>query len=481
MTIKEFIMFDFRMFSNIPPVGHLYFFYGLAFIFLGVSITFKDLKSSELKIAGSLWLLAGFGFTHGAHEWLELYLLLQAQYISASEIFLLNLLAVFSVIISFLFLFEFGLSLIGAINKKRKSWLKWIPVILFVLWILYLWYSGFSFDMQFFKMADISSRHIFGFVGGLMTSYGLIECSAEVKSLSQPVTKRLFYAGIVFGFYSIMAGVVPSGTVFPYLQIRVEVFRGISAILIAYFIVKALNIFDIETKKKLELQLKRVAQSDKLVSLGHLAAGIAHEINNPLTNISLNVQNLKDRLKSMDSEEALRKLDAIEKNVSKASIIARELLQFSRKTEPDMKPININTVIKASLMLMEYKFKGVTVHLCLPDLPSIMGDPVKLEQVFINILDNSVGAMPVHKDICIEGSHNDGWITIKITDSGEGIAKENLTKVFDPFYSTKQVGSGTGLGLSISYGIISQHNGEIDIESVEGEGTIVTIKLPVIN
>lgn len=472
-------MFDFSMFSNIPPVGHLYFFYGLAFFFLGISIVFKDVKASDLKIARSIWLLAGFGFTHGAHEWLELYLLLQGKYISVYEIFCVELTTVFFVILSFLFLLQFGLSLISSVDNKHRKWLKKVPVVLFLFWIIYLWHIGFSMNIQFFKKADISARNTFGLVGGLITAYGLRVHSLEVRSLSYSVAKRLFYAGIVFAFYSIMAGIVPSHTVLPFLQIRVEVLRGISAVLITYFIIKALNIFDIETKRKLEEQLKRVAQSEKLVSIGQLAAGIAHEINNPLTNISLNIQRLKDGPKDINNPETIRRLDSIEKNVSKASTIVKELLQFSRNSEPEMSPIKINTVITGAITLMEYKFKDIAIRKSLSDVPDIIGDAVKLEQVFINIFDNSVEAMP--KDIYIESLYHDGWIKINIADSGVGIPKENLQKVFDPFFSTKEVGAGAGLGLSICYGIISQHNGNMDIESIEGKGTTVTISLPVAN
>lgn len=472
-------MFEFDIFSNIPPVGHLYFFYGLAFLFLGLSILSKDIKSSDLKLAGSLWLLAGFGFTHGTHEWIELYVLLQKPYISVNEILWLKILTVSIVVLSFLFLLQFGISLIRSIDKKRMKWVRGIPAILFLFLIVYLWNYGFSMDIHFFQKADILSRNTFGLAGGLLTAYGLMAYSREIKSFNLSVSRKIFYSGLTFIFYGILAGIIPSRSLIPYFKIPVEILRGISAVFITYFIMKALNIFDIETKRKLELQLKRLTQSEKLVSLGQLAAGIAHEINNPLTNISLNIQILRDRLKGVNNPETMKRFDLIEENVTKASTIAKELLQFSRSTEPDMKPINLNPLIKTALTLLQYKFKNIVVHQGLSDVPDIIGDPTKLEQVFINILDNSVEAMPVDGDICIESSYNNGWINIKIADSGAGIPKENLLRIFDPFFSTKEVGMGTGLGLSICYGIIAQHKGDIDIESKEDEGTIVTIRLPV--
>ncbi len=471
-------MFDFDIFSNIPPVGHLYFFYGLAFLFLGLSILSKDIKASDLKLAGSLWLLAGFGFTHGTHEWIELYVLLQKPYISVNEILWLKILTVSIVVISFLFLLQFGISLVCSIDKRRMKWLRGVPFILFLFMVVYLWNYGFRMDVLFFQKADNLSRNTFALVGGILTAYGLMTYSREIKSLNLSVSRKIFYAGLSFVFYGIFAGIIPSRSVIPYLKIPVEILRGISAVFITYFIMKALNIFDIETKKKMEQQLKQLAQSEKLVSLGQLAAGIAHEINNPLTNISLHTQILKDELEESSNPEAKKRLDAIEKNVFKASTIAKELLQFSRKTDTEVSPINITSVINGAITLMQYRFRDINVHKRFSEVPDIMGDPVKLEQVFINILDNSVESMTNDGEICIETTFDRGWVNIRISDSGTGIPKENLSKIFDPFFSTKDVGMGTGLGLSICYGIITQHNGSIYISSVPDEGTIVSIRLP---
>ncbi len=125
-------MFDFSVFSNIPPIGHLYFFYGLAFLLLGLFIVFK-IKTSDLKLARHLRLLAWFGFTHGVHEWLDLYLILQIQYIPIHTIFWIKLVNVFVAFLSFLFLLLFGIALIFlSTHNNRKRWLKGIPVILFL-------------------------------------------------------------------------------------------------------------------------------------------------------------------------------------------------------------------------------------------------------------------------------------------------------------------------------------------------------------
>jgi len=468
--------------TNIPSICLLYFFYGLAFFFLGASIAVKDMKGSELKLAGCLWMLAGFGFTHGSHEWLELYLLLQGRYISMTEILYIKFVTVLSVVLSFVLLLAFGIKLISAVsNNKWAKWLKAVPAVLFIIWVIHLWKYGFTMDIPFFEMADMRARNTFGLIGGLMTAYGLIVYSKEVKTLSLPISKNLYYAGIVFIVYAILAGLVSSYAIFSWIPLRIEVFRSIAAVLIACFIIKALNIFDIETRGKLERQLELAAQSDKLASLGQLAAGIAHEINNPLTNASLNVETLKGKLKSCCGyDDILNKIDAIGRNIDKASAIAKELLQFSSSRKTEFVDVNINNVIASAITLLKYKLSSVSVHQDLTEAPDITGDPVKLEEVLINILNNSVEAMPSGGDIFISTSHDDDIVTIKVSDTGMGMPEEHIRKVFDPFFTTKEIGEGTGLGLSISYSIINQHNGTIDIASAEGKGTTVTIKLPVI-
>ncbi|MDI6744798.1 MAG: ATP-binding protein [Thermodesulfovibrionales bacterium] len=471
---------ELNLFANIPPVCLLYFFYGLAFLFLGVSIAVKDMRGSELKLANSLYLLAGFGFTHGAHEWLELYLLLQGQHIPAEQVFLVKSLTVFVVILSFFLLLMFGLALIRSLDEKHIQWIRLIPTVLFLFWIVYLWNYELKMDMRFLQKADILSRNTFGFLGSLTTAYGLVSYSKEVKKLSPVVSRNLYYAGIAFIFYAFSAGLISSHTVMPIIGVPVEVIRGISAVFIACMVIKALNIFDIETRKKLENHLKLLAQSEKLASIGQLAAGIAHEINNPLTNASLNIQTLKGRLeRNSEDKDVIQKLDAVERNVDRASIIAKELLQFSRERETELIPVNINKIISGALTLLSHKLKNISVHHHLQEAPEIMGNPGKLEQVFINIMDNAVEAMRGEGRISISTAHSSSHITVEITDTGHGIPEKASSKVFDPFFTTKEVGAGTGLGLSICYGIINQHNGSIEITSTPQKGTTVTIKLPV--
>jgi signal transduction histidine kinase len=354
-----------------------------------------------------------------------------------------------------------------------------LPPALFLLWIAYVAHHGFTMDLQFLRQATIGARYTFGFAGGVLTAYGLITYSREIRHLSRSVAKRLSSAGGVFALYAIFAGVFSSSFTWFRLPVAVELLRGLSAVLITYFIVKALNIFDIETRRKIEQQFRRIVQAEKLTSLGQLAAGIAHEINSPLTNASLGIQTLKARFESVDADRGIvDKLDAVERNIDKASGIARELLLFSRQKEGEFLPINLNTVIRGALTLLEFKLKNVAVREDFGDIPDVMGDPGKLEQVFINVLANSVEAMPDGGRISISTGIDGKIVTVRVQDTGSGVPEEHLTQVFDPFFTTKEVGVGTGLGLSICYGIVTQHKGTIELASSPGRGTTVTVRLP---
>jgi signal transduction histidine kinase len=454
------------------------------FLFLGVSIAAKDMQGSDLQLADSLWMLGMFGFLHGAHEWLELGPLIEGKTLSFQEIFVVKAAAALLLLLSFMFLLQFGISLVRVLDGKRVRWIKAVPALLFLIWILYFWYYGFHnegsrIDMQSLRQAGLGARYTFGLAGGLVTSYGLIANSREVRTLSRPASQKLRYAGITFGLYAVFAGMFSSGYQVPLLAVPIEVFRGIAGFFITYFIAKTLNIFDIEARKKIEQHMRRIVQVEKLSSLGQLAAGIAHEINNPLTNASLGIQTLRRKMKSVGGErEFAEKLDAVERNIDKASTIAQELLQFSRQKDTEFVPLDVNIVIRGAITLLSYKSKNVDLAQELTPVPEVMGDPRKLEQVIINVLSNSVEAMPEGGSIAVSTRRKNGLVKIRIADTGPGIPEEHLSRVFDPFFTTKEIGAGTGLGLSICYGIIRQHHGAIELASAPAQGTTVTISLP---
>ena len=240
-----------------------------------------------------------------------------------------------------------------------------------------------------------------------------------------------------------------------------------------------MNLFDVEMREKTVQQTNLLDQAEKLSSLGQLAAGIAHEINNPLTNASLGIQTLKIKLKNdRSSHNIVEKLSAIERNIDRASLIAQALLQFSRPREGQHIPLNVNEVIHRSLTLLRYRLQDFELTEDLAPLPDVMGDPVKLEQVFINILSNSIAATPKGGKLGIASQLKGGMIEVSFTDTGSGISAADQSRIFEPFFTTRDVGAGTGLGLFVSYGIVRQHQGQIELASSPGKGTTVTVKLP---
>jgi|Deesub1362A_J573_1020465.scaffolds.fasta_scaffold00105_75 signal transduction histidine kinase len=227
--------------------------------------------------------------------------------------------------------------------------------------------------------------------------------------------------------------------------------------------------------KSLEESQRQLVQSEKLASLGQLAAGVAHEINNPLTNISNNAQML---MREVNGKYAKR-LEVIEENVQRASRIVRNLLDFSRAPEFHPEYIDVNLLLDRSLELTKHELKKVKVVKDYDkQLPEILADPIQLQQVFVNIITNACQAMPNGGTLTLVTRFYRNIVEIRIADTGVGIRKEDLSRIFDPFFTTRKVGRGTGLGLSISYKIVDAHKGKIEVESEVNKGTIFIIKLP---
>jgi two-component system NtrC family sensor kinase len=240
----------------------------------------------------------------------------------------------------------------------------------------------------------------------------------------------------------------------------------------------ALNHMLIELKDR-ENQL---LQSRKMAAVGTLTAGIAHELNNPLNNISLITESLLDEFDKWDKNQKLEMLKQIFSQVERAGATVANLLDFTRSDEIAYEQIHINDVINRTLGFVanEIHVNKVKLEKDLgQNLPQISGNPHNLQQVFLNILLNSIQAMPDGGVLTVKSYIDNCALKIDISDTGEGISPENKDKIFDPFFTTKVVGEGTGLGLSVSYGIIKQHHGEILVESELGEGSKFSIILPV--
>ena len=234
---------------------------------------------------------------------------------------------------------------------------------------------------------------------------------------------------------------------------------------------------DITEKVRLENQL---LQAEKLTSIGLFAAGVAHEVNTPLAGISSYAQMLLKETPSDDPHRDM--LKRIEQQSFRAASIVNNLLNFSRVTDSDLQDVSINSLMVETLSLLDHQFRkgNVQVRLDLdPSLPKTLGSGGKLQQVFMNIFLNAKDAMPQGGELRVKTCQKNSLLLIEIRDSGVGIPKEYIKRIYDPFFTTKDVGKGTGLGLSVSYGIIQEHSGRISVESKPGSGTTFKLRLPV--
>jgi signal transduction histidine kinase len=237
---------------------------------------------------------------------------------------------------------------------------------------------------------------------------------------------------------------------------------------------------DITERVELESQL---SQSDKLSSIGLLAAGVAHEVNTPLAVISSYAQMLSKQLQGDPTRTAL--LEKITRSTFRASEIVNNLLNFSRTSGTEFTEVDVNKIVSDTLALLEHQFKTskIKVQDELADhLPLIQGNAGKLQQVFLNLFLNAKDAMPSGGSLRVATSNGNG-VSIVIADTGSGIAQEHIRRIYDPFFTTKTTprdgqNRGTGLGLSVTYGIIQEHAGKIRVESQPGEGTTFYLDFP---
>jgi len=224
---------------------------------------------------------------------------------------------------------------------------------------------------------------------------------------------------------------------------------------------------------------KQLLQTEKLSSLGLLAAGVAHEVNTPLAVISNYIQMLARQLPGDDSRQKI--IEKIVKQTFRASEIVNNLLNFSRTSPSEFTAVNLNDVIEETLTLVAHPFRSgqVSVIKALEgQLPSVSGSSNRLQQVFLNLFLNARDAMPSGGMLEVRTSCQNGSVEVEVTDTGMGIPDENIRRIFDPFFTTKTIGRGTGLGLSVSYGIVQEHKGRIEVRSTPGKGTSFHLEFP---
>ncbi|HET7747099.1 MAG TPA: ATP-binding protein, partial [Vicinamibacteria bacterium] len=234
---------------------------------------------------------------------------------------------------------------------------------------------------------------------------------------------------------------------------------------------------DVTVRMRLEEQLQH---SEKMASVGLLAAGVAHEVNTPLTGISSYTQMLREQLPADDSRAPL--LEKIEKQTFRAAKIINNLLNFSRSAGTEYETLDVNKVILDVLSLVEHQLETSRIKVrreFADSLPPVRGNENRLQQVFFNLILNARDAMPSGGWLTLVTQADDDMVLVEIKDTGHGIKREHIRRIYDPFFTTKGIGRGTGLGLSVSYGILQEHGGAIFVDSVPGQGTTFQVTLPV--
>jgi two-component system, NtrC family, sensor kinase len=264
---------------------------------------------------------------------------------------------------------------------------------------------------------------------------------------------------------------------------------GILAIVLATVFTTGLTVRSLEAAhQKMDELNAQLMQSDKLAALGKMAAGIAHEINNPLAVIGEKAGWMRDLLSeeefqnSENLKEYQKSIEKIDEHVERVRKITHNMLGFARRMEPHLDDVDVNAVLNQTLELLQNhaRINNIDIKKDLQtDLPVIASDQSQLQQVFLNLVNNAIDAIGKDGTIDIVTRRTDQKIEVNIKDDGPGIPKELQRRIFDPFFTTKQTGKGTGLGLSISYSIIEKMGGTINFSSKEGAGTEFRIFLPI--
>ena len=456
----------------------VYLPYGAVFFAIGIAITSRRKVFANLKISGLFWLLAIFAFIHALLEWVEMYRHLQLAG-PAQWLIPIRHVSLLLALISFVFLFLFGISLNASLVKKSGLWLRGVFVVILIIFSAHLLQLSPWKDPQLLRTIEYDLRLLIALPATLLTAAGFFLYARQLAQQGLRGAFNFVGAGAGFVAYGICAGAIPSGTV---LIVPIEVWRATSAFIILHFLMYALDTYMDQREEMISERLQLAANSEKLSAIGRLAAGIAHEINNPLANASLQLELLQHHPDApLRSAKVSERLNTIEKSIDKSSHIARELLVFAGGRSPiaELSSVHLNEVIHSAWQLASCRTQNHQLQCKLTTMPTLQGHFLKLEELFLNLFINAIDAMPVGGFIHIHDRYDHDTLVVEVDDEGNGISEENQQRAMEPFFTTKEVGRGTGLGLSICFGIMELHGGTIHIKPRSNhQGTCVTLTFP---
>lgn len=454
-------------------IFNIYLFYGLVFFTIGCAIVFRNLKFSQLAIASALPALATFGFIHGFHEWSELYFLLQQNHLSDEWSLNIQLFRIIKLLLSFLALMWFAWKMLEILAISQRYWLRWLVPILLIFYFVTIFTHWIVLPVEdYLYISTLITRWVFGLLGGSLAGAAVIFYGKELKAEGHQGAHFFSYTGWALICYAFAAGLLTTKW-----GIWVPLVRTLCGAAILIFLFKSLKIFDVEYLEQVNQQQRRIMLGEKMRAIGELTSGIAHEIKTPLSYATLGCDLLEEKINN--NEENKRQLERIRLGINRANHISQEILNFSRE-QSEEKIFDMRTSIFSALQLLTYRLKGYKLEIRLPQPLTIKGDAIKIEEVFVNLLNNSIDATEdntTEKTIYINVKNILGGYLLVVEDCGGGINNSDINKIMSPFFTTKQSGKGTGLGLSICQQIIQQHHGEISIQN-GSKGLIVKLVIP---
>ncbi|MBY5992445.1 sensor histidine kinase [Ferrimonas balearica] len=448
---------------------NIYLFYGLVFFTIGCVIAFRNLRLSQLAIASALPALAAFGFIHAFHEWSELYIQLMAPHTPMLWWSEMKILRVLKLWFSFLAMAWFAWKMLVITGLARKPWALASLAVAQAVFVLHLVASFPLMELDaFLKLAAQLTRWIFGLGASAVAGLAMIYYARQQYQERQLAGHYFGYCGLALIAYGLAAGLLSSQA-----GLWVPALRTLCAFAILVTLYQALKIFDKEREAQIEAQQRQLFRGEKMRAMGELASGIAHEIKTPLSYATLGCDLLDKQLPNEGPHQ--RQIARIRKGLDRATHISQEVLHFARQSEQPDRVFPLEPVIQSALELMGHRLKGFTVHRSLAPNLQVSGDPVKLEEVLINLISNAIDASGDQKRLEIHTEAAGERIRIQVRDYGSGVPEAKQAEILRPFFTTKD--NGTGLGLAISQQIVQQHQGELSLHNWL-HGLCVTIHLP---